>query len=101
MSWFDTAQSATDDDDDMEPVEMEELIVTFEISREFLTAAIERAAQAHPEWRYGQAVFNTAHAWMPDRSNRLRATDLDPFHRDDRASAFLDALFGAEEGQQR
>lgn len=33
------------------------------------------------EQRYGQAVFNYLYRVRPDLADRLRATNLDPFHK--------------------
>lgn len=43
---------------------------------------------AQQEWaesdgmRFGQVYFNLLHTLRPDLSEQLRATPLDPFHRD-------------------
>lgn len=35
-----------------------------------------------PTERFGQAAFNTLHNIRPDLSERVRGTNLDPFHND-------------------
>lgn len=58
---------------------------------ETLLRAAQRAKALHG-WRYGQAVFNTALALLPMRTERLRGAATDPFYDDSRVPAFLDAL---------
>lgn len=49
-----------------------------------------RAVRDHPrEQRVGQWYFNLLAEARPDLAERVRGTDLDPFHRDDRLPAFL------------
>lgn len=48
---------------------------------------------AHPEWRYGQLVFNAVHDLRPDIADRLRGGDLDPFYASGKASMFLNAVY--------
>jgi hypothetical protein len=35
----------------------------------------------HPEWRHGQAMFNVLYDMNPRLADRIRGTDLDPFHK--------------------
>lgn len=46
---------------------------------EFYDEARDRRA-AHPEWRYGQALFNTLVDVRPDLSEQVRGTENDPFY---------------------
>lgn len=46
------------------------------------TRVLDRAGE-HPEWRFGQAIFNRLAEDRPDLADRLQSTELDPFHRDD------------------
>ena len=52
-----------------------------------------RQAQ-HPEWRYGQTIFNALYFdhFDPEFADEIRGSDLDPFHDDGRADALLAAL---------
>lgn len=43
-------------------------------------------------WRRGQAMFNALHEIDPALANHLRSTPADPFYRDERIGAFLDAV---------
>lgn len=49
----------------------------------------KRAREIYPEWRYGQAVFNTCHSLFPEIADSLRGTEYDPFYEDTRVEAFL------------
>lgn len=42
-----------------------------------------------PNWRSGQTHFNVLCDMRPDLSERVRATELDPFHLDSRLPQFL------------
>lgn len=55
-------------------------VETVEDLREYVGALRE----AYPMWRAGQAWFNALHFARPELAERIRATNLDPFHRDDR-----------------
>jgi hypothetical protein len=44
---------------------------------------------SRPDWRLGQTYFNVLHQVRPHLAEQVRATDLDPFHTDDRIPAFL------------
>jgi len=49
----------------------------------------------HPNWRYGQALFNVLYALYPDLANELRGLDIDPFYMEDDFSEYyrwLDTL---------
>lgn len=52
------------------------------------------------DWRLGQSAFNGLCQARPDLSERIRGTDLDPFHRDSKLLAFwvwVEANWGAKE----
>ena len=34
----------------------------------------------HPQWRYGQALFNTLYQMDQKKAEQIRATKLDPFY---------------------
>jgi hypothetical protein len=63
--------------------------VTFQ---QYLTEVSVMLAR-HPEYRYGQACFNTLHNVRPDISERLRSTSVDPFYDDQIAGEFLLAVY--------
>lgn len=46
-----------------------------------------------PYMRKGQAVFNLAYDFFPEKANELRATSLDPFYNDEKQDSFVKALF--------
>lgn len=52
----------------------------------------KRAREIYPEWRYGQAVFNTCHSLFPKIADNLRGTKYDPFYDDTRVDSFLDQV---------
>lgn len=58
---------------------------------EFVTEA-EKVHRKNPEWRRGQAYFNTLYAVRPDIANMIVSTGVDPFYRDDWIPAFLDVV---------
>ena len=58
-----------------------------DFERYLLTCAATKTA--HPEWRWGQTLFNVLHDVRPDLANGVRGSDIDPFHRDSVASRFL------------
>ena len=46
-------------------------------------------SRVQPSWsRMGQHAFNTLHEVAPELANKVRATDVDPFYRDDRINKF-------------
>lgn len=44
----------------------------------------------HPEWRWGQTLFNVTSNLYPDLANKVQGTMYDPFNQDSRADGFLD-----------
>lgn len=44
----------------------------------------------HSGLRYGQHWFNTLYAVRPDIADKIRATKLDPFHKDNVSHETLD-----------
>lgn len=50
--------------------------------------------RTHPDWRYGQSLFNALQMMDPPLAEKVRGTDADPFYRDDqnRVSAFAQAV---------
>jgi len=38
---------------------------------------------AYPRWRKGQALFNAIYYVDPEIANKIRGSDIDPFHIDD------------------
>ena len=51
----------------------------------------------HKNWRKGQALFNAIYRIHPEIANEIRATDIDPFHSDDRIEACLEFLRNRKE----
>lgn len=52
----------------------------------------------HPEWRYGQTLFNTLHQVYPTTADSIRGTDRDPFYAtsaDDASIARFWVWFGS------
>lgn len=47
----------------------------------------------HPEWRYGQCMFNALHYMAPDIADIVRATKDDPFHDDTKIEAMFKRFF--------
>jgi len=50
------------------------------------------ALEHNPEWRRGQAYFNTLAAFHPEVAEQFRGSLTDPFHNDSKLPAFLDAV---------
>lgn len=46
----------------------------------------------HPQQRLGQAYFNGLYAEEPGLADMFRATEVDPFHDDEKVGAFLNAV---------
>ena len=46
----------------------------------------------HPEWRYGQSLFNALNMTFPEVAGQIRGTDADPFYIDERDDAFWHAV---------
>lgn len=42
---------------------------------------VDRTNTRHPEWRYGQTLFNVLHVHRPDLSEKVRGTKIDPFYK--------------------
>ena len=51
---------------------------------------VKKAQAMHPEWRYGQALFNVLDEHWPGIEREIRATDLDPFYFEEQQSVRLD-----------
>lgn len=69
---------------------MDKPIGEFSLS-EFYTFWGEYAA-GNPHQRSGQALFNALNWERPNLANKIRGTNLDPFHRDERVSAVQEWL---------
>lgn len=41
---------------------------------------VEDMREQHPEYRYGQAIFNTLNDRVPEFADQIRGTELDTFH---------------------
>ncbi len=52
-------------------------------------AAIRTASREHPDWRYGQAAFNTLLGFRRDLADRVDGSRMDPFYDDNLMPAFL------------
>lgn len=55
---------------------------------DFMTAC-RANKRRHPEWRGGQAAFNTLREIRPELAEELRGTEFDPFYRDELVGAFF------------
>lgn len=53
-----------------------------------LIVAAHTAVAEHPEWRLGQAAFNVTYERYPGLADRIRGSDVDPFHDDARLPQF-------------
>jgi hypothetical protein len=51
---------------------------------------------AYPDQRDGQIAFNALHDIAPDVAEKIRGTDADPFHDDERLDAFWTAVEAAD-----
>jgi len=62
-----------------------------------MTALWQRAEmlrKENPGMRRGQALFNAFAEIFPDKADRIRGTDIDPFYSDKRIGAFLREVQG-------
>lgn len=50
---------------------------------------VDERLKEYPRWRRGQAVFNVAFEFFPERANFLRGSVHDCFHNDDVIDEFL------------
>jgi len=41
---------------------------------------VEEEETNHPEWRYGQVLFNVLYEMKPKIANEIRGTNSDPFY---------------------
>lgn len=64
--------------------------VSFTLGFDYYTDLAEKAFIAERFWRRGQAYFNILAKYRPDISERIRASEIDPFHDDGRLDAFLE-----------
>ena len=46
----------------------------------------------HPEWRWGQTLFNVLCEYRPDIAEKIRGGPMDPFYSNLNADAFLDTV---------
>lgn len=46
----------------------------------------------HPDWRWGQALFNALRMMDPPLAEQIRGTTADPFHDNIRCPEFMDAV---------
>jgi len=58
---------------------------------EFCEAA-EAAYRNNPEWRRGQAWFNTLYTLHPEVAEQFRGAPDDPFYQDSKLDAFCERL---------
>lgn len=52
--------------------------------------------RTHPNWRWGQALFNALHGMHPELADLIRGTSADPFNIDsrERVQAFAGVITG-------
>jgi len=62
-------------------------------SREWFIAEAELKAKQNPQWRKGQAYYNTLAMYARDAADEIANTHVDPHQHDDRIGIFLDAVF--------
>lgn len=67
------------------------------MSGKVCTASIQSSAHysmrhLHPEWRLGQALYNTLARAHPDIAAAISQTQADPFYDDERVPAFWSVL---------
>jgi hypothetical protein len=51
--------------------------------------AVGETQQRFPHWRRGQTHFNLLDRVRPGLARQVQATDVDPFHQDQRIPSFL------------
>lgn len=57
-----------------------------------LKRLVGKTRKEYPRWRKGQTMFNVLLDLRPDIAERIRDTELDPFHRDEVVPKLLDWL---------
>lgn len=57
-----------------------------------LKGLVGKTRKEYPRWRKGQTMFNVLLDLRPDIAERIRSTELDPFHRDEVVPKLLDWL---------
>jgi hypothetical protein len=56
---------------------------------------LKEAKEQYPEWRTGQAMFNTLYQLEPEVADMVRGRlGIDPFYNDNNIPAFLYEVFG-------
>ena len=56
--------------------------------------AARQVAKNNPEWRTGQAYFNTLAEMRPDIAEQVRGTTVDCFYQDWLIPDFLNVVYG-------
>jgi len=51
---------------------------SFELNLFFKMVAATKSK--HPNWRYGQVLFNVLSSYHPDAAEKIRSTKADPFY---------------------
>lgn len=46
----------------------------------------------HPEWRWGQAVFNVMYDIFPSVANQIRGKSIDMFYKDENVEKFKELM---------
>ena len=62
----------------------------YPFSMPFYIQEVEKEKARHPEWRYGQTLFNVLDERWTIIASEIRATDLDPFYFEEQENARLD-----------
>lgn len=57
-------------------------IYTYDQFIVFVGQELERLRKEGGDWRMGQVYFNCLWEFRPEIANKIRATKLDPFHRE-------------------
>jgi hypothetical protein len=53
---------------------------TKKMNFKLLLKIVNEEKKLHPQWRYGQALFNTLNTYYPFFAERIRGTYIDPYH---------------------
>jgi transposase-like protein len=56
-------------------------IYTGHMNTNDLTLVVIANYEKHPEWRFGQTMFNTLMDYRPEKAEEIRGTSLDPFYK--------------------
>lgn len=61
-----------------------------------LLTLVETTQKEHPQWRYGQTMFNVLTTFAPGIAEIIRGSEIDMFYNDDVVEEFKKAIVNKE-----